>query len=117
MDLNIDHRQTFNAVITALRPIPESNSCSLITFETPSSTEWQLQEQNTAFIPNFYYEILTPDLKAKQNALNAYTSEVRSYPHPRSTRALEIIARRWGTHIGTNLAEAFRIIRVVSKNK
>ena len=47
------------------------------------------------------------------NAIEAYTGEVRDYPHPRSSLALEIIAKRWGTVIGTEFAEAFRIHRLI----
>ena len=115
MDLNIDHRIAFQAVITATRPMQESKSILIMTFETPSSTEWQAQDSHTAFHPNFYQMLSKKNIVAKQKAMKAYTSEYRSYPHPRSTKALEIIARRWGTVIGVEFAEAFKIIRLVNK--
>jgi len=117
MDLNIDHRIVFQAVITATRPMQESKSILIMTFETPSSTEWQAQDSHTAFHPNFYQMISKKNIVAKQQAMKAYTTEYRSYPHPRSTKALEIIARRWGTVIGVEFAEAFKIIRLINKNK
>src|SRR5690606_33890083 len=40
-DSNIDHRITFNAVITASRPLKDESVSTIIAFETPSSTEWQ----------------------------------------------------------------------------
>ena len=43
----------------------------------------------------------------------AYKSEIRDYPHPRSPRALEVIARRWGTVVGKELVEAFELIREI----
>lgn len=115
MDLNIDHRIVFQAVITATRPMQESKSILIMSFETPSSTEWQAQDNHTAFHPNFYQMISKENVVAKQQALKAYTTEYRSYPHPRSTKALEIIARRWGTVIGVEFAEAFKIIRLINK--
>ena len=115
MDLNIDHRIVFQAVITATRPIQGSKSILIMTFETPSSTEWQVQDSHAAFHPNFYQMISKKNIAAKQRALKAYTTEYRSYPHPRSTKALDIIARRWGTVIGVEFAEAFKIIRLVNK--
>tara|TARA_B110000858_G_scaffold196068_1_gene253936 strand:+ start:282 stop:986 length:705 start_codon:yes stop_codon:yes gene_type:complete len=117
MDLNIDHRIVFQAVITATRPIQDFKSIIIMTFETPSSTEWQVQDSHAAFHPNFYQMISKKNIAAKQRALKAYTTECRSYPHPRSTKALEIIARRWGTVIGVEFAEAFKIIRFISKYK
>ena len=115
MDLNIDHRIVFQAVITATRPMQDSKSILIMTFETPSSTEWQVQDSHSAFHPNFYQMISKKNIVAKQQAMKAYTTEYRSYPHPRSTKALEIIARRWGTVIGVEFAEAFKIIRLVNK--
>ena len=35
--------------------------------------------------------------------------------HPVDPKALEIIARRWGTVIGVEFAEAFKIIRLINK--
>ena len=67
-------------------------------------------------MPNFFNKISKKNLIAKQKAIQAYTNEYRPYPHPRSIKALEVIARRWGTVIGENYAEAFRIIRLINKN-
>jgi LmbE family N-acetylglucosaminyl deacetylase len=53
-DLNIDHLMTFRAVLTAFRPLPEEKPCSLISFEVPSSTEWQTREISQPFSPNFF---------------------------------------------------------------
>tara|TARA_Y100000816_G_scaffold292343_1_gene287103 strand:- start:1693 stop:2403 length:711 start_codon:yes stop_codon:yes gene_type:complete len=117
MDLNIDHRITFQAVITATRPVPSSNPISIFSFETPSSTEWQSNESNKAFLPNFFIEIKKNDLIAKQKALKAYTTECKEYPHPRSVKSLEIIAQRWGINIGVKYAEAFRLVRHIEKLK
>ncbi len=115
-DLNIDHQLTFQAVLTANRPLPGTKSNLIITHETPSSTEWQEQSPSKAFHPNFFNKISKKNLIAKQKAIQAYTNEYRPYPHPRSIKALEVIARRWGTVIGENYAEAFRIIRLINKN-
>lgn len=114
-DLNIDHRLTLEAVMTAARPLPEKKPMMLLAFETPSSTEWQIAEPHTAFLPNLFIPVTLQDLEAKKNAMAAYTSECREYPHPRSLKALEIIARRWGTVVGSEYAEAFRIIRFVAQ--
>tara|TARA_B100001093_G_C26847607_1_gene1023626 strand:+ start:1760 stop:2476 length:717 start_codon:yes stop_codon:yes gene_type:complete len=115
-DLNIDHQNVFQAVLTATRPLPGTKSLLLITFETPSSTEWQAQDSHTAFNPNFYNKISKANLVAKQKAMKSYINEYRPYPHPRSSKALEIIARRWGTVIGEEFVEAFKIIRFTNKN-
>jgi hypothetical protein len=49
----------------------------------------------------------------KLKAMECYKSEIREYPHPRSLKALEIIAARWGTVVGKTYVEAFELIRKV----
>jgi LmbE family N-acetylglucosaminyl deacetylase len=115
MDLNIDHRKTYQAVITATRPVPGIKPISILSFETPSSTEWQTNESDKAFLPNFFIEIKKQDLVAKQKALKVYSTECKDYPHPRSQKGLEIIAQRWGLNIGVKYAEAFRLVRHIEK--
>ena len=56
-------------------------------------------------------ELRKKDIEAKKEAIKAYRGEVRDYPHPRSPEALEIIAKRWGTVIGKDYAEAFKLHR------
>ena len=110
-DVNIDHQMTFQAVNTACRPMEQENVRSIITFETASGTEWIASTDPRKFVPNFYFSIEKVDLDAKIKAMESYEFEKRPYPHPRSPEALEIIAKRWGTVVGTQMAEAFCIVR------
>ncbi|WP_371362948.1 hypothetical protein SRRS_39620 [Sporomusa rhizae] len=111
-DLNIDHRKTFEAVITACRPVGEYCVKEIYCFETPSSTEWNFQYGDKAFKPNVFVDI-EDTLQAKLNAMACYKSELGQYPHPRSLKALQIFAAKWGTVVGRNYAEAFELIRKV----
>lgn len=115
-DVNIDHQRTFEAVITACRPIPGQKVNTIITFETPSGTEWRSPSDPRHFLPNFFVEVSLNNLNAKILGMESYEFEKRPYPHPRSPDALTIQAQRWGVSIGTELAEAFCIIRQISKN-
>ncbi len=110
-DLNIDHQRTFEAVITACRPMEEEFVKTIIAFETPSGTEWRASSDPKHFIPNLFIEIEEADLKAKIQGMESYEFEKRSFPHPRSPEALEIQAKRWGVAVGCKYAEAFCIIR------
>ena len=111
-DLNIDHRKTFEAVITACRPVGNYCVKEIYSFETPSSTEWQFQHGDKTFKANVFIDI-EDTLQAKLDAMACYKSELGKYPHPRSLKALEIIAARWGTVVGKQYAEAFELIRKV----
>ena len=106
-DLNIDHRIIYNATITATRPSQELSVKKVITFEVPSSTEWNFSKK---FVPNIFVDI-TKELSIKTRAMKAYKNEIRKFPHPRSIEGLEIIAKRWGTVSGFNAAEAFCLVR------
>ena len=53
-DLNIDHQRTFEAVITATRPMEDEKVKSIITFETPSGTEWIASSDPRKFTPNLF---------------------------------------------------------------
>ncbi len=110
-DLNIDHRITFEAVLTASRPLKDESVRSVYSFEVPSSTEWSADSSNY-FIPNYFINI-KETLKKKTNAMKAYTNEIRDFPHPRSGKALEILAQSRGIMTGFEYAEAFMVVRIL----
>lgn len=112
-DLNIDHQLTFQAVMTATRPMQEECVKAVITFETSSATEWQATCDPRTFTPNLFMEISEEDLQAKIDAMAAYQYEIREFPHPRSAEALRIMAQYRGYTVGKKLAEAFQIIRIL----
>lgn len=111
-DLNIDHRVTFEAVMTACRPVGGYFVKEIYCFETPSSTEWNFKYDGNMFKPNVFIDI-QDTLEAKLKAIECYKSEIKEYPHPRSLKALEMIAARWGIIVGKNYVEAFELIRKV----
>lgn len=110
-DLNIDHRRTFEAVITATRPLKDEQVKTVITFETPSGTEWQASTEPRKFIPNLFVGISEEGLRAKIKGMECYKYEKRDWPHPRSPKALEIMAKSNGVKVGLELAENFCVTR------
>lgn len=113
-DLNIDHQRTFEAVITACRPMERETVKCIIAFETPSGTEWRAATDPKHFIPNFFVSISEQNINAKILGMERYEFERRTYPHPRSPQALKIQAQRWGITIGSEFAEAFQIVRLIN---
>ena len=111
-DLNVDHRMTFEAVMTAFRPMEGENTKEIYSFEIPSSTEWNAPISTNYFIPNYFVDI-SKTLELKIMAMKDYKSEIREYPHPRSPEAIKIYAKRWGIQAGLQAAEAFEIIRMI----
>ena len=115
-DLNVDHRLTFQAVMTATRPMAEEPVQTIICFETPSATEWQYARHPEQFHPNLYIAVSEADLQAKIDALAEYKFEIREYPHPRSAKALRVLAEYRAYSSGNKMAEAFEIVRLIDRN-
>jgi LmbE family N-acetylglucosaminyl deacetylase len=113
-DVNIDHQRTFEAVLTSTRPLESENVKTIITFETPSGTEWRSAADPKHFIPNLFFEVSEKNVDAKIKGMESYEFEKRAYPHPRSPEALKVIAQRWGVVTGKHFAEAFMLIRHIS---
>jgi len=113
-DLNIDHQRTFEAVITCTRPMEQEFVSSIITFETPSGTEWRASTDPKHFIPNLFIEISEDNLNSKIKAMESYSFEKRTYPHPRSPESLRILAQYRGMSVGKFFAEAFCLIRALN---
>lgn len=112
-DVNIDHQRTFEAVITCTRPMSDENVKSIITFETPSGTEWRASSDPKHFIPNLFFSFSESCLNSKISAMECYQFEKREYPHPRSPKALKVRAKYWGITVGKEFAEPFCLIRSV----
>ena len=108
-DLNIDHRITYNAVITATRPISDETVKEIYCFEVLSSTEWNYP---LSFSPNTFFDV-SQTIEIKINALKEYKNELRDYPHPRSLKGVMLNAENWGLKVGLGYAEAFECARVI----
>jgi LmbE family N-acetylglucosaminyl deacetylase len=113
-DVNIDHQRTFEAVITATRPMENEMVKTVITFETPSGTEWIASSDPRKFTPNLFMEVSEKNLEAKINGMESYEFEKRIFPHPRSPEALKILAQYRGITVGKEYAEAFYIVRSIN---
>lgn len=113
-DLNVDHQKAFEAVMVASRPVNQDNLKAIITFETPSSTEWQSSDDPRVFRPNFFFELTKKYIEKKSLAMECYEYEKRVYPHPRSPEALHILAQNRGISVGKEYVEAFCIIKLIS---
>lgn len=111
-DLNVDHRRTHEAVVTACRPLPKLTVRRLLSFETASSTEWSPPNTFPAFHPTVFVDI-TFYWPKKLAALETYQKEMRPWPHPRSIQAVEHLARWRGATAGVEMAEAFMLLREV----
>jgi LmbE family N-acetylglucosaminyl deacetylase len=111
-DMNVDHLVTCNAVLTAFRPLPGERPVTLLACDTLSSTEWNHPSSRPSFQPTWFVDAAA-GLDRKVDAMAAYESELREWPHPRSLEGIRVAARRWGMTVGLEAAEPFALLRRV----
>ena len=110
-DINVDHLVTFKAVMTATRPLPETKEIQILASEVLSSSEVGSADQR--IVPNVYFRLSREDIQNAMDALACYRTEIRLWPHPRSTKALEVNSLLRGSECGVEYAEAFEVMRFI----
>ena len=105
-DISIDHKLTYDATVTAARPLPHSKVSSIFSFELTGDTYWKKPNK---FNPTMFIDI-TNEIDAKIHALNAYEKELRKSPYVRNEETIRAIARRWGGIAGFYYAEPFEVV-------
>ena len=109
-DNNQDHRAVFDAARVVLRPAATSFVNRIYMYEVPSSTDQSPPLADNTFLPNYYVDI-AKYIDKKIKTFRCYETEKREYPHPRSEKALKILAQKRGIEIGFEYAETFMILR------
>lgn len=109
-DVNIDHGIVYKAVQTATRPMGNNVVKGIFLMEVLSATEWNFSE---AFRPDYYVDV-SETVKLKVDAIREYSGEIRDFPHPRSGEAIITLAKKRGSEVGLNYAEAFKVFRIIS---
>jgi len=113
-DINKDHRLVFDSTMVAVRPMEGSSVKRVLCYEVPSSTEWTPHTPSNMFSPNVFVDI-EDVINKKIDAIKAYNSELREYPHPRSVENVINQAHLRGASVGLKAAECFMLIREIDK--
>lgn len=113
-DMHTDHAAAANAIMVAVRPLSAPSVKAVYMYETLSETGWNYPTADKAFMPNVFVDI-SGFFRQKADAMRAYQSQLKQYPHPRSIEALEALARYRGSTIGVPMAEAFMCVREIIK--
>lgn len=111
-ELNIDHKITSKAVITACRPKPNSFINKLFFFEVLSSTNWNFN--GNTFKPN-YFEDISKFTKKKIEILKLYKNEIPKGNHTRSLKNIIRLSEIRGSSVGIKNAEAYILYREINK--
>jgi LmbE family N-acetylglucosaminyl deacetylase len=108
-DLNIDHRITHRATLTAARPHTDQTLREIHSYYIPSSSEWNPPH---VFTPDVFFDI-SETVEQKITALKEYRQEMRPHPHPRSLDHVRLLARYYGVIAGLEYSEPMKSIRVL----
>ncbi len=111
-DVNKDHQCVYESTLVAVRPLYGQVVKTLYCYSVPSSTEWTPNKSDTMFTPDTFVEI--EDYKErKYHAMEAYATELRDYPHPRSVQHLRELDVAVGLQVGCQATESFMLLRNV----
>lgn len=113
-DVNKDHRCVYESTLVACRPVANQIVKKLFAYSVPSSTEWNIQNVNSAFMPNWYEDISGVFAQKKYEAFSKYKTELRDYPHPRSTEYLQQADIAEGLRVGLGATESFVLLRNIT---
>ena len=109
-DVNRDHQAVYESTLVAVRPVDGQVVKELYCYSVPSSTEWNPCKSDTMFMPNVFVEIEKYKDK-KYEAMLAYSTELRKYPHPRSIQHLQELDVSVGLQVGMKATESFVCLR------
>ena len=110
--IHSDHQIVFTSALVAARPGQGTAIRTILAYETLSETNWYAPPITPGFIPNAWVDI-SQYLEKKIAAFETYESQVKTFPHERSSEAIRALARFRGATVGVEAAEAFMVIRQV----
>ena len=108
--MHIEHQMVADAAMVALRPRKDCRVKRIYAYEVMSETDWNIPNQQNAFIPNVFEDV-SYIIEKKFEAMRAYASQCHDFPEARSIKALQALATHRGTLVGMRAAEAFMLIR------
>ena len=115
-DAHTDHQRVHRATMSVLKSfyMTKFGVGRILAYETVSSTDVATPHVTTAFLPNVFIDI-TPYIDRKLEIMERYRSEAQVEPLPRSASAIRALARYRGAIVGVQYAEAFMLIREVTR--
>ncbi len=112
-DIHKDHRITYEASLVSARPVNNNPVKRIYAYETLSETEWAAPYADEAFIPTVFEDI-SEYIEIKKSAFKYFTTQVKTFPNPRSLKSIEILSNYRGAAVGIKNAEAFMLIREIN---
>ena len=113
-DNHQDHKNLYRAISVATRPIGFVGTPTIFAGEVISSHDQSFGSERSQFVPNYYEKLTEDHLARKINAIERYTTEVRTWPHSRCAEGIKAKAITRGSECYSNYAEAFMLLRKIT---
>jgi LmbE family N-acetylglucosaminyl deacetylase len=113
-DVHTDHKLVSAAVLSCTKWFRFPSVLRVLAYETLSETEFGFNGADGSFIPNVFVDI-TAQLDRKIEVMQIYASELNKHPFPRSEENVRALALLRGASAGCTAAEAFVLIKEISK--
>lgn len=109
-DAHTDHAVVFDAGVAVSKWFRYNSVERVLTYETPSETDFDLAPDSLGFRPNVFIDI-SETLEDKIEIAGIYESEILPHPFPRSIEGIRALAIVRGAAAGFSAAEAFMLLR------
>lgn len=109
-DVHTDHKIVFEAVTACTKWFRYPSIKRILTYETLSETDFNLDPESLPFRPNVFVNI-SKTLEEKIEVMQFYKSELGDFPFPRSEKAIRSLAALRGTFSGFHAAEGFMLLK------
>lgn len=109
-DRHVDHKQVFEAMMVATRPLSSLSPKIVASYEVVSETHWLSPSAESIFQPTHYVDI-TAIMLFKLKAMGCFVSQIQPTPCARSLEALDALAVFRGSCCGVERAEGFVVHR------
>ena len=115
-DVHSDHDAVFRAVMSVLKPFHmiKVGVERIMAYETHSSTEAAPAKAGGSFIPTVFRDV-SKFMDRKVEIMSFFDTEKQSELMPRGASAIRALGRFRGATIGVEYAEAFQLVREISK--
>ena len=114
-DAHDDHYFTYKAGIACCKWFRGKFVERVYSYETLSETHMlKLKKKENIFYPNYYVDI-SNYMKTKIKAINAYKSQLKNHPFPRSVKSIKALAAFRGSSSGFKYAESFEVLIIRDK--
>lgn len=109
-DAHTDHKITSDAALACTKWFRHPYVKRVLAYEALSETDFGIRPEDAAFRPNVLVDI-SSQLEKKIQIMKVYSSELGTFPFPRSEKNIRALSALRGATAGAAAAEAFMLLK------